>query len=264
MEGFKPNQKMKSQLACFREGGYVTKKQLIAFEKKEDREEEKKDIAEDKKIVKKAIGQHESAQHKGSEKTEIKLKAGRRVKKEGGVVNKFKKGGQTKKMAAGGKFFNEEPDDATAAPKKPKTKPRKKPVVKNVYEQAQEAGPMGGMGSVSDAERQQIMDMMQGGPGAGMGQISDYERSLMQTNPMQGMGAVSDYERQQVPQFAEGGAAFGGAFGPRQPETADGMGQATATGGMGNAAAMGAPSDQERNIMRGLAAIGSFCYGGKV
>ena len=47
MEGFKQNPKMQ----CFKEGGYVTKKE----EKREQKEEMKQDIAQDKKIVKKAL-----------------------------------------------------------------------------------------------------------------------------------------------------------------------------------------------------------------
>lgn len=180
MEGFKANPKMKSQLACFKEGGYVTKKQLASYEKKEQKAEEKKDVSEDKKIVKKAIGQHESAKHKGEDKTEIKLKKGGRAKKETGTVKKYKSGGscEPKKMAKGG-FFNEEPDDATAPLKYPvaKKKPKKKTPPQS--KQAQ------GVGSVSDYEREQIMEMFQGGP--------------------KGVGAVSDYEDEMLPGYEDGG-----------------------------------------------------------
>lgn len=180
MEGFKSNPKMKSQLACFKEGGYVTKKQLASYEKREQKAEEKKDVAEDKKIVKKAIGQHESAKHKGEDKTEIKLKKGGRAKKETGTVKKYKAGGKSepKKMARGGKFFNEEPDDFTAVPTKPAAKrarPKKRPA------------PFSQQGPVSDFERQQIMEMFQDGPG---------------------VGAVSDYESDMLPGYEEGGEVY--------------------------------------------------------
>jgi len=85
MEGFKANPKMKCDLPCFKEGGFVTKKAM----KKEEKAEEKKDLAVDKKIAKKAISQHESAQHKGEPKTELKLKKGGRSKKEAGTVKRF-------------------------------------------------------------------------------------------------------------------------------------------------------------------------------
>lgn len=308
MEGFKANPKMKSQLACYKEGGFVTKKQLVAYEKKEDKAEEKKDMAEDKKIAKKAISQHEAAQHKGEAKTELKLKHGRRVKREGGVVNKFKKGGavdaaekgkpsgakdpikkvkaapkkaatpsraKTKAPEVPGKetgpgpsmggtmvspeaatmaaapspatmlpdtegmqnmargrrvrpFFNEEPDDMTAVP----TKPRKMLAPKRVSPLAG-----AGMGAVSDAERQQVIDMFQGGPG---------------------QGSVSDYEMDQMQGYAFGGMVPGQA----------GLGNAMDTGPLGAAGPMGAPrnvplSPQEMDIMRGLQAVGSYCKGGK-
>lgn len=89
MEGFRQNPKMKSQIACFKEGGAVTMKQLKAYEKKEDKAEEKKDVAEDKKIVKKAVAQHEGAKHKGEGKTELKLKTGGRAKKDKPSVKRF-------------------------------------------------------------------------------------------------------------------------------------------------------------------------------
>lgn len=183
MEGFKQNPKMKSQIACFKEGGYVTKKQLVAYEKKEDKAEEKKDMAEDKKIVKKAISQHEGMKHKGEDKTEIKLKKGGRCKKEGGNVRKYKAGGDVKeeeKMAkakpkaesaakkakptgyAKGGFFNEEPDSDLATPSK-RVMP-KKPAPKKLIPPTPQAKPMQGQGAVSDAERQMIMQQFQGGP----------------------------------------------------------------------------------------------------
>jgi len=89
MEGFKANPKMKSELACYKEGGFVTKKEM----KREERAEEAKDMELDKKIAKKAMAQHEAAKHKDEEKTELKLKKGGRSKKEAGTVKKYKAGG---------------------------------------------------------------------------------------------------------------------------------------------------------------------------
>ena len=85
MEGFKKNPKVQ----CFREGGQV------GYKTRKDHSESKemaKDIKKDKAIVKKAVGQHESAKHKGEGKTELKLKTGGRCKKEGGNVRKYKTG----------------------------------------------------------------------------------------------------------------------------------------------------------------------------
>ncbi len=96
MEGFKPNVKMKSDISCYKEGGYVSRK------KHSEEKEEAKDIAKDKSMIKKAVGQHEGAKHKGEGKTELKLKTGRRVKKTGGVVNKYKTGGLCNPMKDGG------------------------------------------------------------------------------------------------------------------------------------------------------------------
>jgi hypothetical protein len=239
MEGFKANPKMKCDLPCFKEGGFVTKKAM----KKEEKAEEKKDLAVDKKIAKKAISQHESAQHKGEPKTELKLKKGGRSKKEAGTVKRFdskaigmkkdksdkKAIAKTKKMKpvvetttmveeitpapmemsveempmlAGGRrpFFNEEPDDATAPVKR---RPMKRP--------------MPGKGAVSNAERQGIMQMFQGGP--------------------DGMSGAAGVGSMRAPSAAMGNAG---------------------------AAGMGAMSDLDReNLMKGLEAVGNYCSGGK-
>lgn len=97
MEGFNKLPKM----THFKEGGFVTKKELKSFEKKEDKVEENKDVAKDKKIVKKAFAMHDKQSHEG-EKTDLsKLKKGGRAKKEKGTVKKFCGGKSVKKMADG-------------------------------------------------------------------------------------------------------------------------------------------------------------------
>lgn len=84
MDGFKPNTK----LQCFKEGGQVKYES-----RKQHKEEMSADIAQDKKIVKKAISMHDKQEHKG-EKTDLsKLKKGGRAKKEAGTVKKYKTGG---------------------------------------------------------------------------------------------------------------------------------------------------------------------------
>jgi len=85
MEGFKSTPKMQ----CFKEGGQVKYET-----RKEHKEEMKSDIAQDKAIVKKAIGMHDKQEHKG-EKTDLsKLNKGGRAKKAKGTVKKFKAGGE--------------------------------------------------------------------------------------------------------------------------------------------------------------------------
>ena len=97
MEGFKQNQKMKCDLPCFKEGGFVKRDKA----KHSESTEMKKDVAKDKKIVKKAFKIHDEQSH--DEKTDLsKLKKGGRAKKEVGTVKKYKKGGSVKKMAGGG------------------------------------------------------------------------------------------------------------------------------------------------------------------
>lgn len=99
MEGFKKIVKMKtggsvSKAAEYCSGGRMNKKTGGAVDKA--------DIAQDKKIVKKAIAMHDKQEHDG-EKTDLsKLRKGGRTKKETGTVKKFKKGGTIKKAEGGG------------------------------------------------------------------------------------------------------------------------------------------------------------------
>jgi hypothetical protein len=88
MEGFKSLPKMQ----CFKEGGSV-QKQIANYEKREQKTEKKADMAQDKAIVKKAIGMHDKQEHPG-EKTDLsKLRKGGRAKKDCGTVKKYKAGG---------------------------------------------------------------------------------------------------------------------------------------------------------------------------
>ena len=83
MEGFKKLPKMQ----CFKEGGSVKSKP------KAMKESGKADIAQDKKVVKKAFAMHDKQEHPG-EKTDLsKLRKGGRAKKSVGTVKKFKTGG---------------------------------------------------------------------------------------------------------------------------------------------------------------------------
>jgi hypothetical protein len=91
MEGFKSSQKMQ----CFREGGAVKYKSRHS-----EKSEMSKDIAQDKKVVKKAVKIHDEQQHKGEKTNLSKLKDGGRMKKEGGCVGRYKAGKKVKKAAA--------------------------------------------------------------------------------------------------------------------------------------------------------------------
>lgn len=84
MEGFKSSPKMQ----CFKEGGSVKYKSRHS-----EKTEEKKDIAQDKAIVKKAVKIHDEQLHGGKETNLSKLKKGGRMKKEGGCVGRYKSGG---------------------------------------------------------------------------------------------------------------------------------------------------------------------------
>ena len=91
MEGFKKLPKMQ----CFKEGGSVMAKNMF---KSKDVESGDSDMAQDKKLIKKAFKQHDKAEH-DKEPTEIKLKKGGRSKKEAGTVKKYKAGGNINEMA---------------------------------------------------------------------------------------------------------------------------------------------------------------------
>ena len=92
MEGFSKLPKMQ----CFKEGGHVKQKEkeMCGGGKayKKGGKVESEDIAQDKKLIKKAFKQHDEAEH-DKEPTEIKLKKGGRAKKEVGSVRKMKDGG---------------------------------------------------------------------------------------------------------------------------------------------------------------------------
>ena len=88
MEGFK---KLPKQIACFKEGGSV-QKEVHNFTKRDRKNVEPGDLAQDKKLIKKAFKQHDEAEH-DKKPTEIKLKKGGRAKKDCGTVRKYKTGG---------------------------------------------------------------------------------------------------------------------------------------------------------------------------
>jgi hypothetical protein len=85
MEGFKT---LAKGVKCYKEGGSVYKS------RHSEKREMSEDIAQDKKIIKKAFAMHDKQEHHG-EKTDLsKLKKGGRAKKAQGTVKKYKAGGQ--------------------------------------------------------------------------------------------------------------------------------------------------------------------------
>lgn len=259
MEGFKANPKMKSDIACYKEGGSVYKSRT--------HKEDPKEAAEDKAMVKKGIRQHEAAKHKGEEKTEITLKKGGRSKKEGGNVRKYKTGGvcnpmkdggaigmkkdkadkkdiaQTKKAKAG------KADTPSAATGKKKESPK---TDNKAAKKTMTASMVGSLPATPEA------------PSAAMSMPEDQPIEMMADggvpNPMMGQGNVSDYEREMikrrrmVPQGLE--------FGMQPPAPSSGMGAAMSAGPMGNAAPRGMVTDEERNLLKGLQAVGRYANGG--
>lgn len=97
MKGFKSLPKMQ----CFKDGGavksaYSNGGKAYKNGGHSESKEMEKDIAQDKKIVKKALAMHDKQSHEG-EKTDLKkLNKGGRMKKEGGCVARYQAGGSIK------------------------------------------------------------------------------------------------------------------------------------------------------------------------
>jgi hypothetical protein len=118
------------KMQCFKEGGTV-QREVKNFTKRDRKTMDSADIAQDKAIVKKAIGMHDKQEHKG-EKTDLsKLKKGGRAKCSGGTVNRYKAGGAVgvygAKKSSGDLDSIEKAKDIkptkAAAPSKAATKP---------------------------------------------------------------------------------------------------------------------------------------------
>jgi hypothetical protein len=91
MEGFK---KLAKGTQCFKEGGAVYKS------RHSEKREMSEDIAQDKKIIKKAFAMHDKQEHKGDKTDLSKLKKGGRAKKDCGTVRKYKTGGKVENAYA--------------------------------------------------------------------------------------------------------------------------------------------------------------------
>lgn len=147
MEGFK---KLPKGTPCYKEGGSVYKS------RHSEKSEMSKDIAQDKKIVKKAFTLHDKQEHPG-EKTDLsKLKKGGRAKKECGTVKKYKCGGGV----FGAKKTKEDIKNMDAAktckPKKLQAGGMSGPAPAGLPA----AATSGAMGHVSDLEKRRQMEKM--------------------------------------------------------------------------------------------------------
>lgn len=106
MEDFKTLPKMQH----FKTGGSVVKKMCYGGKMKKGGKVEHDDIAEDKKLIKKAFKMHDVQEHKGEHTDLSKLKKGGRSKKEVGSVRKYKTGGSVEN-AYGAKKTDKDIDD---------------------------------------------------------------------------------------------------------------------------------------------------------
>lgn len=271
MDSFRKLPKMKTDIACYKEGGYVSRKSK--------KEEDHEDVEMDKAVIKKAVGQHESAKHKGEDKTELKLKKGGRAKKDAGTVRKYKTGGVCNPMKTGGlsnpmkKGGSCHKEGGAISMKMDAADKKKIAQVKKTKAGKADAPSAGakkapGKGVTNMADGGMTPDMAD--PMAGAGAVSDQERAMMAMAPRPGiprrrrgmpmqtlnMGVLGAGMGQAAGQAAQaGGAQALGAAQASQP-----MGAATKTGPMGGAAPMGT----EQDILRGLQAVGQYMGGGSV
>jgi hypothetical protein len=110
MEGFTKNPKMQ----FFKAGGPVYKS------RHSEKSEMKEDLAQDKKIIKKAFAMHDEQEHEG-EKTDLsKLRKGGRAKCSGGSVTRYKAGGCVENAYAAKKTEKDIKDIANTKRQKPK------------------------------------------------------------------------------------------------------------------------------------------------
>ena len=216
MDGFKKNPK----IACYKEGGQVGYKSRREHSESKEMAE---DIKQDKAIVKKAVGQHESAKHKGEGKTELKLKTGGRCKKEGGNVRKYKKGGEV----IGMKKTAEDKKDIAGIKKKGSAPKKQAPKTKEM-----------GMAKPEFLMAEELPAFQMGGNvPVGQGAMSDLDRKMMESERQRKMARTKN--------------AMGAGLTPSQ------MGQFAGQ----EMAGQGAVSDKERALMEGVKALGRACGG---
>ncbi len=231
MDGFKKNPK----IACFKEGGQVGYKSRKTPCDKED-------IKQDKAIVKKAVGQHEAMKHKGEGKTELKLKSGGRCKKEGGNVRKYKKGGEV----IGMKKTAEDKKDIAGIKKKGSAPKKAAPKTKQAP-----AKPMGMAPAEMPMEGE--LPMFEEG-----GNVVERMGRRLRDNVM-GTPEQNAAARKQLDKVAQQPGMMGAM--ERGARAMSGMGQAAPSNGMGQSNPMGPEADKERELLKGVQAIGRACGG---
>lgn len=103
------------KIQCFKEGGQVSYKSRHS-----EKSEMKEDIAQDKKIIKRAFAMHDEQEHPG-EKTDLsKLRKGGRARKcSGGSVSRYKAGGSVENAYGAKKTDKDITDIANTKRQKP-------------------------------------------------------------------------------------------------------------------------------------------------
>lgn len=248
MEGFKSLPKMQ----CFKEGGSVkSKPKEMCYGGKmkngghAESKEMKKDVAQDKKMIKKAIAMHDKQEHPGEKTNLSKLKKGGRMKKEVGTVKKYKAGGAIEmKKDAGDK------DDIKkvkqAKPKKAAAPSAGSKDVMNTPKYFKKGGkvkkynngqavkdPQKMVDEIALEENTQDREMILK-PARAAGKMITKGLSAVKS-ALKGQGAVSDAERESLSNIAKkkGGKvkkfADGGSTGPLTEEEKNWLGGADAT-----------------------------------
>ena len=219
MDDFKKLPKMQ----CFKTGGSVS-----AFTKRDRKETDAADIAQDKAIVKKALAMHDKQEHPG-EKTDLsKLRKGGRAKKAVGTVQKYKDGGSVTNVYEAKKKAGDY--DAIKN-------------VKQITPTKASASSAAGKGDNTTAKfcgGKSVKKMADGGM-TGQGAISNVERAAMQ-NALpggQGMGSANDMERRRMMERAKNAMRY---LGPQQQN------EFVKQGGMSQGAPAGStvPAGQKR------------------
>jgi hypothetical protein len=147
MEDFKSNPKM----GCYKEGGSVKYKS-----RKSVKETDFADMAQDKKVVKKAFAMHDKQEHPG-EKTDLStLKKGGRTKKAVGTVKKFACGGGVYGAKKTAKDIKSIDDAKDCKPKKLQAGGMSGPAPAGPMANAQS----GAMGQITELEKQRQMEKM--------------------------------------------------------------------------------------------------------
>lgn len=157
MEGFSKLPKMQH----FKTGGSV-KEMCYGGKMKNgghaEKTEMKKDVAQDKKMIKKAVAMHDKQAHAG-EKTDLtKLRKGGRAKKDCGTVRKYKTGGGVKKYSEGKQVDVKDPQklvDQIALEENTADAAIIPNALRSLKNMATKAGKrlFGGQGAMSDKER---------------------------------------------------------------------------------------------------------------